>query len=136
MKTFLIFFSCLFLSATSFSKPEGNISASPYSIVKAQSLSDGNNISLNEAMACGAYCIATDIPANRQWITDKVNGDLVPVNDVEYLAQTIVNAFENYSKLQEKALPVNKNVILEKGIWSSNMKRVNELYSALIKKRK
>ncbi len=45
MKTFLIFFLCFFLSASSFSMPEGNISASPYSIVKAQVISNGNNIS-------------------------------------------------------------------------------------------
>ena len=30
------------------------------------SLSDGNNISLNEGMACGTFCIVTDIPANNQ----------------------------------------------------------------------
>lgn len=32
------------------------------------SLSDGNNVSLNEAMACGAFPVVTDIPANRAWI--------------------------------------------------------------------
>src|SRR6266480_554774 len=38
------------------------------------SRSDGNNISLNEAMACGAFPVATDIPANRVWIENGKNG--------------------------------------------------------------
>src|SRR5581483_12442875 len=42
------------------------------------SLSDGNNISLNEAMACGAFPIATDIEANREWIAHGENGFLTP----------------------------------------------------------
>lgn len=97
------------------------------------SLSDGNNISLNEAMACDAFCIATDIPANRQWIEHGVNGFLVEIDDVEALAVCLLKAYENYSELQEKASPVNRAIIEERGIWSSNMNVVEQKYRDMIR---
>jgi glycosyltransferase involved in cell wall biosynthesis len=99
------------------------------------SLSDGNNISLNEAMACGAYCIATDIPANTQWINDSENGYLVKINDVSGLSNKIVNSYHHYQELQTKAVPYNKKIILERAIWANNMKMVEEKYQSLISKK-
>jgi glycosyltransferase involved in cell wall biosynthesis len=96
------------------------------------SLSDGNNISLNEAMACGAYCIATDIPANTQWITDGKNGYLVKIYDVKELADKIVNSYLHYNELQAQARPYNKKIINERAIWSTNMKIVEKKYQSLI----
>lgn len=95
------------------------------------SLSDGNNISLNEAMACGTFCIATEIPANTQWINDGENGFLVKINDVEGLADKIVNSYFNYEKYQENAVPFNKKIIAEKAIWENNMKLVDKKYKIL-----
>jgi len=99
------------------------------------SLSDGNNISLNEAMACGAYCIATDIPANTQWIKDSENGYLVKINDVNGLSNKIVNSYHHYQELQTKAVPYNKKIILERAIWEKNMKMVEDKYQSLISKK-
>lgn len=99
------------------------------------SLSDGNNISLNEAMACGPYSIATNIPANTQWITDKENGFLVEINDVSGLAEKIVEVYENYEILQVKAQPINDKIIFEKGLWSNNIKTVEEKYKHLIQQK-
>ncbi len=96
------------------------------------SLSDGNNISLNEAMACGAYCIATDIPANTQWITDGKNGSLVKINDVKELTDKIVNSYHHYPELQALAVPYNKKIISERAIWATNMKIVEKKYQSLI----
>jgi glycosyltransferase involved in cell wall biosynthesis len=96
------------------------------------SLSDGNNISLNEAMACGAFCIATDIPANTQWIKDGVNGFLVKINDVNGLSDKIITSYNNYETLQQNAIPQNKKMIQERAIWGNNMKRVEEKYKILI----
>jgi glycosyltransferase involved in cell wall biosynthesis len=96
------------------------------------SLSDGNNISLNEAMACDAFCIATNIPANQQWIEEGVNGFLVEINDVEGLADNILRTYSNYRELQEKASPINKEIIKEKGIWANNMKVVEQKYREMV----
>jgi glycosyltransferase involved in cell wall biosynthesis len=96
------------------------------------SLSDGNNISLNEAMACDAFCIATNIAANREWITDGENGFLVEINDVEGLASRIMETYTNYEAFHKKASPINKKVIEEKGIWANNMKVVEQKYHEMI----
>lgn len=98
------------------------------------SLSDGNNISLNEAMACDTFCIATDIPANRQWIKHGENGFLIEINDVESLAEYIITSYENYDELQEKSLLLSKKMIEEKGIWDVNMKRMENEYKRLVNK--
>ena len=99
------------------------------------SLSDGNNISLNEAMACGTFCIATDIPANTQWIENGKNGFLVQINDVKGLAEKIVNSYLHYEELQQRALPLNKRIIAERGIWSANMLAVEKKYKSLTGKK-
>lgn len=99
------------------------------------SLSDGNNISLNEAMACDTLCIATNIPANTQWIQHNLNGFLVAINDVDALAEYLMEAFENYDDFQKKAIPINKKLIEEKGIWSNNMKRMEDYYNQLTLKK-
>jgi glycosyltransferase involved in cell wall biosynthesis len=98
------------------------------------SLSDGNNISLNEAMACEALCIATDIPANTQWITHEENGFLVKINDVEALAEYLRVSERNYEELQQKSLPLSRKLLHEKGIWEVNMKRMEDQYKRLVNK--
>ena len=98
------------------------------------SLSDGNNLSLVEAMSCGAYCIATDIPANRLWIEDNKNGMLVAIDDVKGLADKILLAYQNYHQLQNDAKELSIKKINELGNWEVNMKRVEEKYKALQKK--
>lgn len=99
------------------------------------SLSDGNNISLNEAMACGVFSIATDIPANRQWIRDGENGFLVPINGVDELAEKLLYTYQHYDALQEKALPINREIIQERGIWQNNMEKVEQKYRELVSRK-
>lgn len=55
-------------------------------------LSDGNNVSLNEAMACGCFPIATRIPANEQWIEQRSNGLLFSAGNEAELADAIREA--------------------------------------------
>lgn len=97
------------------------------------SLSDGNNISLNEAMACGAICIATNIPANTQWIQDGNNGFIIEIDDVKKLAEKIVKSQINYFELQKSFSQINKQIIADKAIWANNMKVVEAKYLNLIK---
>lgn len=99
------------------------------------SLSDGNNISLNEAMACGAFCIATEIAANTQWIKNGENGFLVEIDDIEGLSDKIIIAYQKYRELQQVAEPINELLIEEKAIWAKNMKLVEEKYQSLINRR-
>lgn len=56
--------------------------------------SDATSVSVLESMACGLPVIASDLPANRQWI-DEQGGWVVPVRDVEALTQALVAAYDH-----------------------------------------
>jgi glycosyltransferase involved in cell wall biosynthesis len=51
---------------------------------------DGSSVSLMEAMACGLPVIASDIPANAEWIAEGQSGWLFPDGDVPALADLIL----------------------------------------------
>ncbi len=97
------------------------------------SLSDGNSLSLIEAMACGAYPVATDILANRQWITDNVNGRFVAIDDVNGLADCLLDIYKNYSSIIDKAVLESDRLITDKGTWQINMAKMNKIYESLNK---
>lgn len=96
------------------------------------SYSDGNNISLNEAMACGTLCIASDIAANRQWIDDGQNGFLVKLDDVNGLANAIVEVYKNYEAFTQKFVETNIKIVEDKANWPNNMKKVEDKYKELL----
>ncbi|MGZ4057201.1 MAG: glycosyltransferase [Bacteroidia bacterium] len=92
------------------------------------SLSDGNSLSIIEAMACGAYAIATDIPANREWIKEGINGDFVKINDVKALADCIMKVYLNFDTIIDKAIAESDKIISEKGTWQINMLKMEKKY--------
>lgn len=53
---------------------------------------DGASASLFEAMSAGLYPVVSDIPANRQWIHDGVNGTLVSYRDPVGVASALERA--------------------------------------------
>ena len=55
--------------------------------------SDATSVSVLESMACALPIIATDLPANRQWIDEK-GGWVVPVRDVDAVTQALVAAYD------------------------------------------
>jgi len=55
--------------------------------------SDATSVSVLESMACGLPLIASDLPANRQWL-DERGGWVVPVRDVDALTQALVQAHD------------------------------------------
>lgn len=59
------------------------------------SRSEGVSNVLLEAMASGLCIIASDIRGNRELITDRQNGILVPVGDLQKLCQTITRCVSN-----------------------------------------
>lgn len=95
-------------------------------------LSDGDVVSLAEAIACDNFCIASDIPANRQWLEENKNGYFVKINDVQALTEKILETYNNYDKLAHSATPLNARIIKERGTWSTNMQLVEEKYKLLI----
>ena len=82
---------------------------------------DGTSVSLLEAMGSGAFPIVTDIPANREWITNGQNGFLVPIDEEKYLANRIVDAIRD-PRLLEKARIENLSIV-EKALWPANIEK-------------
>jgi glycosyltransferase involved in cell wall biosynthesis len=94
------------------------------------SLSDTTSVSLLEAMACGLFPIVSDIPANREWIEDGVNGCLVPVQQPMKLAMTIIDAWKDPS-FRDRAVHANFELVRDKAEWNANMRAVRELFERL-----
>ena len=101
-------------------------------IFVSPSLSDGNNVSLNEAMACGCFPIATNIPANAQWITDGQNGLLYPAGNAELLAECLKIAMNN-DTLRQKAIEQNRQIVLSSADWRICTLRMENVYHKIIK---
>jgi len=99
------------------------------------SRSDGNNVSLNEAMACGAFPIATDIPANRAWIKHGHNGLLFPRQDGNLLAERIIEALQKPG-WREAVIAQNWGIICKKASWSKNMFEMEHHYFRLLREKR
>ena len=92
---------------------------------------DGNNISLNEAMACGAFPVATDIPANRTWIINEKNGLLFTSKNIQELAEKITEALRNRTWREETAAE-NWAIVKNRASWKREMAKMEGLYEALL----
>lgn len=92
---------------------------------------EGVSASLFEAMACGCYPIVTNIEGNQSWITHRKNGQLIPVDDVDFLANEIIRAFENVD-FRTKSIIQNRKFVEEHANYSTNMKVIADRYHDLI----
>jgi glycosyltransferase involved in cell wall biosynthesis len=101
-------------------------------IYVSTSLHDGTSVSLLEAMGSGAFPVVTDIPANREWVTDGENGFLVPRDDERYLARKIIESLQN-SSLLEKSRQKNLSIIKEKALWPMMIKKIEAIYNETLK---
>jgi glycosyltransferase involved in cell wall biosynthesis len=99
-------------------------------IYVSTSPADTTSVSLLEAMAVGLFPIVTDIPANREWITDGENGRLVPPGEATKLAVAIIDAWRN-PDFREKARERNARIIATRGQWVESMQSVHDLFDRL-----
>jgi len=95
------------------------------------SLDDGTSVSLLEAMASGAFPIVTDIPSNREWISDGENGFLVSLDEERFLAGKIVEAIRNRD-LIERSRDKNFCLVREKALWAVTIARTKEIYKMVL----
>lgn len=99
------------------------------------SKSDGDVVSMVEAMSCGNFCVGSDIAGNRNWITHSINGCLVPLFDPQKIAKTIIDVKNNFDAYQQKAMPINEEIVNTRGDWNSNMNAALSIYKTLIHKK-
>jgi glycosyltransferase involved in cell wall biosynthesis len=95
------------------------------------SASDGTSVSLLEAMALGLYPIVTDIPANREWIAEGINGRLFPVGNAGELAR-MISEVKREREMWPTVIEKNKAIIRKRALWPDNMAEVERAMLKLI----
>ena len=93
--------------------------------------SEGVSTSLFEAMASGCYPIVSNLPGNRAWITNEVNGHLINVDDVANLAK----ALEWYAANRKSLLSTlmrNREIIEQQSSYQKNMATICKKYHQII----
>ncbi len=95
------------------------------------SRSDSTSVSLLEAMACGAVPVVSDIPANHEWIEDGVNGFYYAAGDSRALAEAVLRLIDD-APLRDSMRRRNFEIIRERGLWTTNMIRVEAAFEKLV----
>jgi len=103
-------------------------------IYLSMSVSDGNLISLNEAMACGVYPICSDTVATRQWIAPGKNGLLMNDNfDYKELAEKIL-ALNPDSREIKNAITYNIEYMRNTADFAMNLKNIEKIFFQCLQK--
>jgi glycosyltransferase involved in cell wall biosynthesis len=100
-------------------------------IYVSTSLHDGTSVSLLEALGSGAFPVVTDIPSNREWISDGENGFLVPADEERVLARRIIEAIRDRS-LVEEAIQKNLRLVTEKVLWPTTIEKTRKIYEEIL----
>lgn len=95
---------------------------------------DGSSVSLLEALACGLPCLVSDIPTNREWIENDVNGWLFPAGDAEALATRILSLMDNRLALK-RVRPAARAVAEAKADWKKNSQILLEAYHQVLSRK-
>ena len=88
---------------------------------------DGSSVSLMEAMGCGLPCLISDIPANKEWVTDDENGWLFADGDVDALVKKILLATEKRDTLIEMGAR-SRTVAEQRADWTKNFAKLLDAY--------
>lgn len=87
--------------------------------------SDATSISLLEAMACGCIPVVSDLPANREWIRNNINGIIVQPGETNVLKRALeLNA--------EQAEAINADIIRAEGTKAANKAKFTALYDKML----
>lgn len=92
---------------------------------------DSTSVSLLEAMACGLPPVTTDIPGNREWIQNEINGLLYPPKDHKILADRIKQLVED-EHLRKQFGERSHRIILERAEWQKCVSKMERIYNELL----
>jgi glycosyltransferase involved in cell wall biosynthesis len=93
---------------------------------------DGSSVSLLEAMACGLPCLVSDIPTNREWIREGVQGGLFPDGDVDALAARIIQAADDRKALRKLGKAARRTAE-ERADWKRNFAKLLNAYEQTVR---
>jgi glycosyltransferase involved in cell wall biosynthesis len=88
---------------------------------------DGSSVSLMEAMACGKPAIVSDIPGNREWVEDGVNGWWFRDGDSDHLAEAILKAVNQRRLLRDMGLAARQQAV-GRADWEKNFPNLLHAY--------
>lgn len=95
--------------------------------------SDGSSVSLMEALGCGLPVLVTDIPSNREWVTDGQQGWLFPDGNDQAVASGILRAFQLARQQPEKMVEMRRESRLraeQRADWKLNFDVLMRAYRA------
>ena len=90
--------------------------------------SDATSVAMLESMACGLAVAASDLPANRQWITPEL---LVPVGDPPALAQVLQRLASDDAHARQAGERNAERIALD-GDRKAQMDHIDRLYRELL----
>ncbi|MEP7136808.1 MAG: glycosyltransferase family 4 protein [Chloroflexota bacterium] len=93
---------------------------------------DGTSVTLLEALASGLPCLVSDIPGNKDWIEEGVNGWLFRDGDVDDLAEKILFAIKN-RKSFKKIGAAARSTAEQKADWQKNFGKLLSTYEQVLK---
>lgn len=96
---------------------------------------DGSSVTLMEALASGLPCLVSDIPGNREWIEDGINGWLFRDGNVDDLAEKILNIIKNRKSLK-KISEAARRTAEQKADWQKNFGKLLEAYDRTLSLRR
>jgi len=92
---------------------------------------DGTSVSLLEALASGLPVIVSDIPGNKEWVEDGINGWLFPDGNSSALADKIATVLDQPERLVEVGRAGRRSV-QERGDWVKNEALLLKTYELAI----
>jgi glycosyltransferase involved in cell wall biosynthesis len=93
---------------------------------------DSTSVSLLEAMACKLAPVVTNIPGNREWIRDGINGLLFPPRNKTVLAEKIIYLAEN-QKLRDIFGRRCVDIVKKRATWKHCVSKMQAIYETLLK---
>lgn len=94
--------------------------------------SDATPMSILEGMACGVVPVVSDLPSLREWISDGVNGFLVPARCADSLADCLLRVLSD-EVLRKRIPPENVSLVQRTGDHYKNMLKMECLYGDILK---
>jgi len=93
---------------------------------------DGSSVSLMEALACGLPSLVSDIPANREWINEGVNGWLFADGDADALAGAILRVYDERQSLAGIRQAARATAV-ERADWKKNFLTLLRAYERTLR---
>jgi len=93
---------------------------------------DGSSVSLMEALACGLPALVSDIPANKEWVSEGINGWLFPDGDADALAEKILTVIAQRKKLTQIGRAARRSAE-ERADWKKNFEVLLNAYEMTVR---